>query len=161
MKITLPKRKFLPFIWLYYPFTKEEIYKFKSIINWNLLSSNESIKWDYHLIKEFEDYWSWNIITDNISVFRNVSLHLLFTDKVSPINCSCERQLDNCDCVSEYDIWKLNYRAKSDKFFDSGYEEYESNLGKLKIITKQFIGNEQLKSILELNSDEDVMFTLN
>jgi len=160
MDIILPKKKFLPFIWLYYPFTKEGISKFKDAVNWNLLSSNESIKWEYHLIKEFENYWDWDALKDNRSVFRNVSLHLIFTDKVKPINCFCERELDNCDCVTESDIWKYYYRNRADKYFDFGYDEFESNLEYLKIVTKQFIDYEQLEFILKMKPEENVSFNL-
>ncbi len=160
MDIVIPKIKFLPFIWLYYPFAKEDINKFNDFINWNLLSSNETIKWDYYLIKEFEDYWNWDALKDNRSVFRNVSLHLLFTEKVKPINCFCERELDNCDCVTESDIWKYYYRSKADKYFDFGYEDYDSNLEFLRGTTKQFIGIEQLEIILKMDSEKNVSFNL-
>jgi hypothetical protein len=158
MKFTITKEKFMPFIWLYYPFKKEEIIELNKDVNWNLLSNNESVKWDYYLIKDYETFWDWDALQDNIGVFKRVSLHLLFTDRVEPIKCNCERQLDNCDCVTEYDIWGLHYRSRADKYFNVGYEKYASDINRFKIVTQNFISFERLKMILKLGSKEDVRF---
>jgi len=159
MKIVIHQEKFLPFIWLYYPFKKEEIIELNAIVNWNLLSSNESVKWDYYLIKEYESFWDWDALKDNLGLFKKVSLHLLFTDRVEPIICNCDRKLDNCDCVSEYDIWKLNYRSRADKFFVKDYEDFEGEFKRIKTVTQNFIGIERVKMILKLGSKEEVRFT--
>ncbi|MBI9040264.1 hypothetical protein [Lutibacter sp.] len=158
MKIIIPQKKFMPFIWLYYPFKKEEIIELNEDVNWKLLSNNESVKWDYHLIKEYESFWDWDALKDNKGVFKRVSLHLLFTDRVEPIKCNCEMQLDNCDCVTEYDIWGLYYRSRADKYFNVGYEKYGADINRFKIVTQNFIGFERLKMILKMESSGDVSF---
>lgn len=158
MKIVITQKDYVPFIWLYFPFKKEEIDELKDTVDWGLLSNNESIKWDYHLVKEYEQIWDWDALQNNRSVFRKLSLHLLFTDKVESIVCDCDRKLDNCDCITEYDIWKLYYRSRADMYFNVGYERYEEKIGRIKTITQHFLSFDKLKKVLKTDFNKTVVF---
>jgi len=93
------KIKHLPrLVTLYYPFSIEEIEKYEDIIDFSVLSENTNIKWDYHIIKKFEEQLYWSVLKQNIAVFERVTLGLLFPDKVELKPCNCFKKEDVCDC---------------------------------------------------------------
>jgi len=95
------KTKDLPkLITLYYSFTIEEIKKYEKIIDFYFLSQNENIKWDYHIVKKFEDLWYWSKLKENIGLFERVTLGLLFPDKAELKSCDCFRKENFCECSS-------------------------------------------------------------
>lgn len=160
MNIELSKEKCLPLIWYYYPFSKEEIGEFQDIINWKMLSNNTSMKWSYDLIKNYYDLWDWKALDDNGSVFKAMTLHLLFPDKVEPINCDCYRKLDYCDCITESTNWKSRAIQRADDFINFIYSEHSENLRYLKAFPRYSISKEQLKIILNLKETEKVIIHL-
>jgi hypothetical protein len=80
-----------------YPFTKEEIVTYKDKIDFKSLSTNINIKWSYDLIRMFEDKWDWVSLDQNRSVFKRLTLGLLFPERISLIDCNCLYHLNFCE----------------------------------------------------------------
>lgn len=58
---------------LYYPFTKEEIEKYKSRLNWIDLSGNVFLDWNEDLLLSFKELWDWGMISLNTFGVKGLS----------------------------------------------------------------------------------------
>lgn len=89
-----------------YPFTIEDLEDLENHIDFDLISNNLEMNWSYELIKRFENKWSWEKLQRNRTVFKKVTLGLLFPDKAEIPECNCFRMWDFCDnsnCKINYD----------------------------------------------------------
>ena len=51
--------RFLPFVFRFYPFTKEHLSKYKDKLRWEFISENKNIKWTPQLIFQYKDMLEW------------------------------------------------------------------------------------------------------
>lgn len=75
----------------YYQIHSENIKKFKldqnyilknkSLVDWKILSKNESFDWSIDLINLFIDHWDWEILSRNKSVVNNIQIFMHFKNK--------------------------------------------------------------------------------
>ena len=133
---------------LYYPFTINEISQFKDYLNFNSLSKNTSIDWNFDLIKSFEGKWNWGELENNLSVYSKVTLGLLFPERVDVRSCDCEEQLDFCECVKarprmvEWERSYLSPKHKKDYLDEYAVEVYFKNSIKPEDVAALFLKNE-------------------
>lgn len=131
-------------ITLHYSFSIEEIGKYKDIIDFSVLSANENIKWDYHIIKKFEEQLYWGVLKQNIAVFERVTLGLLFPDKAELKPCDCFKKEDVCDC------WRdrpKNIKLHKAQLSDINKDEY-FNLKYLSLTIATEFNSDDVESIL-------------
>lgn len=50
---------YYPFIFRFYPFTEEQLFKYKELIWWDALSENKNIKWTSQILFQFKDLLDW------------------------------------------------------------------------------------------------------
>ena len=55
----------LKLLYRYYPLSNEIIEKFKNEINWGVISSNQTRKWDQSFIEKFADKLNWDSMSAN------------------------------------------------------------------------------------------------
>lgn len=68
---------------LYYPFDIDQLEDWKTILDWESISSNTQVKWSDELIKKYQDKWHWFYLTNNQSILCwNAELLEEFKDKV-------------------------------------------------------------------------------
>ena len=139
------KIKYLPrLVTLYYPFSIKEIEKYEDIIEFSLLSENTNIKWDYHIIKKFEEQLYWGVLKQNIAVFERITLGLLFPDKAELKPCDCFKKEDVCDC------WRdrpKNVKLHRAQLSDINKDEY-FNLKYLSLTIATEFNSDDVESIL-------------
>ena len=96
-----------------YPFTEAELAFFKKELNFKYVSANQKITWTHNLLKEFEEEWDFELINKNRTIFRKVTLGLLFPTKIELPNCNCFRQEDFCeDAQCRINARRLQYISK-------------------------------------------------
>lgn len=158
--MNIQKQRFLPFIWLYYPFYQILIENFKEEINWNMLSKNKNVEWNYELIKKYENNLIWKYLEENEGVFKKITLHYVFPDKVAPIKCTCAEQLDRCLCDNLYEFHKQRKDLYLvDDFFKQGYSDIDE-IERIAIVVSHILSEEELCKILGLKSTDIVNVSL-
>ncbi|SEF51180.1 hypothetical protein [Flavobacterium urumqiense] len=60
-----------------YPFIDDDIEFYNDKLDFNILSYNSKIKWNYPLTEKYRDNWDWNSIEQNDSISKNFNLALL------------------------------------------------------------------------------------
>ena len=121
MHIQININELIYYVTLYYPFTFDELKRYKNNINFKILSENENIKWDYYIINEFEDIWEWYYIERNLSINSRVTLGLLFPERFDLVNCDCPNPKDFCDCYRQQ---PRNLKYERSLLSDSNKEEF-------------------------------------
>ncbi len=72
----------LKYISKYYPFTYSELNKYKNLLNWQAVSSNEQINFTDNIIRKFHRKW-WNYeLIQNPKVIWNSSLIKTFEKQI-------------------------------------------------------------------------------
>jgi hypothetical protein len=56
--------------------------KWDNVIDWTVLSKNESINWSPKLLEKYSDRWNWENITDNESINWTPEMYIQFQDKL-------------------------------------------------------------------------------
>jgi len=105
-------------IYISFNFSSNQLNKFKTILDWKQISANQVMDWNYHVIKEFEYYWDWEILQQNRAVNNRLTLGLLFPDRVELPTCNCSFKYDFCECENAnwYNgNWEKGY-LNSDRF---------------------------------------------
>lgn len=87
-----------------YPFTPVDIEFYESKLDFEILSYNGKLKWSYQLLDKYKEKWNWSLIENNYIIAKQISLPLLFPDRVSykMPKCNCNRKLDFCDEIDIY-----------------------------------------------------------
>lgn len=65
-----------------YGFSREMLVEYADVLNWELVSSNTNIKWDFDLLYTFYDRISWGKLSVNRAAFNDVSLLSIFSEKI-------------------------------------------------------------------------------
>ncbi|MFH2144377.1 MAG: hypothetical protein ABIJ97_18285 [Bacteroidota bacterium] len=73
---------FLKTVASHYCFNINQLKKYKSVLNNCNISSNEAIRWDKEILKHFNDWINWDILSENHAVFKDVGLIEKFINKV-------------------------------------------------------------------------------
>ena len=66
----------------HFPFTKDQLFKYKDFLYWGLVSWNTNILWTQDLIFEFQDLLVWRSFSLNPKAFKDKSLIDIFSDKI-------------------------------------------------------------------------------
>ncbi|MDR6967917.1 hypothetical protein J2X31_001931 [Flavobacterium arsenatis] len=111
----------------YYQIHSEKIKKFKldqnyilknkTLVDWKILSKNQSFEWSVNFINLFIDYWDWKLLSSNKSVVTNIEIFMHFKDKWEYNSSRWELRSVIRDYMIEYitdaDIIKILEKFKS------------------------------------------------
>ena len=144
---------------LEYPLSEYIIEKYKNQLDWELLSSNEHLKWSDGLIGKFENYWIWESLSGNENLPWSDNLIIKYSNKW---NWKEKENVWDC-CLSENKSvkWSFNvlkeYQERIDWGMISGNTEL---LNKYPEILKEFPDRLNWDSISGnefLNFNEDLI----
>lgn len=87
-----------------FPFTPNDIEFYESKLDFKILSGNANLEWSYQLLYKYKEKWDWSLIENNYIITKQISLPLLFPDRVGyrMPKCNCNRKLDFCDEIDIY-----------------------------------------------------------
>ena len=108
-----------------YPLTKTLMFKYKDVLDWDLVSSNTNIQWTFELLTSINKYISWDYLTINECAFKDLSLLDSFAKQII-----WSRNDDYNDwniAKNEGLPWTLNFIKKYETLLD--FEELSSNRG--------------------------------
>lgn len=132
---------------LYYPFTIDELERYKGNLKFGLISKNENVQWDYHVLKEFESLWNWNLIGENRGVNSKITLGLLFPERFELMGCDCFRLMDFCECYKQ-EPRNLKYEHSLKSEFHK--LEYRKQFG-IEFYIKNYFTSDDLKTVFVEN----------
>lgn len=69
-------------IFQHYSFSLAELMEYESYLDWDVISLNGNIKWDYNILHQFKDKLNWKGISKNGAVFKNIELIDEFIDVI-------------------------------------------------------------------------------
>lgn len=110
---------FLKVVSLKYPFSNRQLADHKDMLNWEIVSQNESINWDHHLLSAYQNILDWDIISTNCRAFNDVALIDKFNDRIAweghglgSTIASNEGVAWSCDLIEKYES-KLDFAELS------------------------------------------------
>lgn len=125
---------------MYYPFSREDIRKYKQKLNWKDLSCNIYIDWDEELLLEFEELWDWGEITLTIFGLKglsNPSMVKKYLDKGLLVEALLDIN-DNIewskDMVFEYGYQNCFINSKISSFFRWDFDKVNEVMSEMKKI---------------------------
>lgn len=132
---------------LYYSFTFDELKILKDDLIFGIISKNENIKWDYYILKEFEDLCNWNLIGENRGVNSKITLGLLFPDRFELMDCDCPSILEFSECYMQE---PRNIKYENSCKSESHFKEYREQFG-IEFYIKNYFTSDDLKTVFQDN----------
>lgn len=135
-----------------YPFTLYQLKLFKNDLNFECLSKNKNISWNFKLIKEFEECWDWESLEQNTAVFNKLTLGLLFPEKASLPECNCFLQMDFCENEGcSVNLKKFRYATTMQDMYPHHFIEL------FMMCDSGFIEESMVKKFYETKNPEDLL----
>lgn len=119
---------------LHLPLTQEMLYKFKSVLDWEQVSKNRKVNFDYTILSTFKDEWYWYLLVRNMSVGWDVDTVLElreYTEKyIDDILCADEVGFgfDEVDKVDDDEKWSWISQNETIEWTEGLVEEYKNKL---------------------------------
>ena len=65
-----------------YPLSKDNLLRYKNILDWNKVSDNINIAWSRELMSFFSEEIDWKILSRNSAAFKDISLLDEFQERI-------------------------------------------------------------------------------